>query len=69
MTTPVRVCRHCQEEIIDPSDAVIVADELGNSDPGWDVYAHRDHAALVDLIDDLLRIMLRIWAAKMQPEA
>lgn len=71
MTTPVRVCRHCHEVITDPAnDGVIVAHELGNSGPGRDIWAHRDHADLVDLIDDdLLRIMLRIWAAKIQPEA
>jgi len=44
---------------------MIVAHELGNSGPGWDIWAHRDHAHLVDLIDDdLLRIMLRVWAAQ-----
>ncbi|MFE9765442.1 hypothetical protein ACFYPC_13070 [Streptomyces sp. NPDC005808] len=69
MSDRVRVCRHCDEVITDPGDAVVVAHELGNSGPGWDVYAHRDHADQVDLIgDDLLRIMLRIWAAKMRPE-
>jgi hypothetical protein len=48
---------------------VAVAHELGNSGPGWTVWAHRDHADQVDVIDDdLLRIMLRIWSAKMQPE-
>ncbi|MDX3541314.1 hypothetical protein PV729_07700 [Streptomyces europaeiscabiei] len=68
MSDPVRVCRHCQEEITDPeTDGVIVAHELGNSGPGWDVWAHREHADLVDLIDDdLLRIMLRIWSAKLE---
>ena len=66
MTALVRMCRACDEEITDPADAVVVAHELGNSGPGWDVYAHRDHADQVDLIgDDLLRIMLRIWSAKM----
>ena len=69
MTTPVCVCRHCQEVITAPeTNGVIVAHALGNSGPGRDVWAHRDHAEHVDLIgDDLLRIMLRIWAAKMQP--
>lgn len=71
MTALVRVCRHCQEPITDPEDAVIVAHELGNSGPGWDVWAHRDHAAFVPLVDDdLLRIMLRIWTARLStPEA
>ncbi|MFJ9909883.1 hypothetical protein ACIRVK_45135 [Streptomyces sp. NPDC101152] len=58
------VCRACQEPITDPDDAVIVAHELGNSGPGWDVWAHRDHVDDVPLInEDLLRIMVRIWTA------
>jgi len=66
----VRVCRACDEVIEDPADAVLVAHELGNSGPGWDVYAHREHADDVELIDpDLLRIMTRVWAAKVRPEA
>jgi len=60
-----RVCRACDELITDPGDAVAVAHELGNSGPGWTVWAHRDHADEVELIDpDLLRITTRIWAAK-----
>ncbi|MCX4763249.1 hypothetical protein OG562_20205 [Streptomyces sp. NBC_01275] len=65
MSEPVRVCRHCDEVITDPADAVAVHHELSNSGPGWTVWAHRDHAELVDVIDsDLLRIMLRIWSAR-----
>ena len=60
-----RVCRACDALITDPADAVVVAHEMGNSGPGWDVYAHRDHVDDVDLIDpNLLRIMTRIWAVK-----
>ncbi|WP_085208850.1 hypothetical protein [Streptomyces sp. Amel2xC10] len=59
-----RVCRACDEPITDPDDAVAVVHELGNSGPGWTVWAHRAHADEVELIDpDLLRILLRIWAA------
>ncbi len=66
----LHVCRSCDGVITDPDDAVLVAHELGNSGPGWDVYAHRDHVDDVELIDpDLLRIMTRIWAAKAQHEA
>ncbi|MCX4878154.1 MULTISPECIES: hypothetical protein [unclassified Streptomyces] len=62
-----RVCRACDEPITDPADAVVVAHEMGNSGPGQDVYAHRDHLDDVDLIDpELLRIMTRVWAAQMQ---
>lgn len=60
-----RVCRACQEVITDPHDAVIVMRELSNSGSGWDVYAHREHADDVELIDpDLLRIMTRIWTVR-----
>lgn len=60
----MRVCRACDGEITDPDDAVAVAHELGNSGPGWTVWAHRAHADDVELIDpDLLRIMMQIWAA------
>lgn len=69
MSAPVRYCRACDGVIEDPADAVLVAHELGNSGPGWDVYAHRDHVDDVELIDpDLLRIMTRIWAARMRAE-
>ncbi|MFD7054556.1 hypothetical protein ACFWBS_34975 [Streptomyces mirabilis] len=67
--TAVRVCRACDEPITDPADAVLVAHELGNSGPGWDVYAHRDHVDDVEQADpDLLRIMTRIWTVRMQAE-
>ncbi|MFI6661515.1 hypothetical protein ACIBL8_39045 [Streptomyces sp. NPDC050523] len=60
-----RVCRACDAPITDPADAVVVAHEMGNSGPGWDVYAHRDHVDDVALMDpDLLRIMTRILAVK-----
>lgn len=64
MIQSVRVCRACQEAIEPPEEAVAVAQELGNSGPGWTVWAHASHADTVQLIpDDLLRIMMRIWAA------
>ncbi|MFD8519364.1 hypothetical protein ACFV2D_05005 [Streptomyces capillispiralis] len=47
MTGPVRYCRHCDEVISDPDDAVFVGHEPGNSGPGWDIYAHRDHVDLI----------------------
>ncbi|MFI5879431.1 hypothetical protein [Streptomyces sp. NPDC051554] len=61
----VRVCRACDEVITDPEDAVIVLHQHGMSGPGWDVYAHRDHADDVDVIDpDLLRIMTRVLVSR-----
>ncbi|WP_329334681.1 hypothetical protein OG252_07600 [Streptomyces sp. NBC_01352] len=66
MTASVHVCRACDEEITDPADAVAVAHELGNSGPGWTVWAHREHVDDVELIDsDLLRIMTRIWTVRL----
>ena len=65
---PISSERH-DEVITDPDDAVIVAHELSNSGPGWDVWAHRDHADEVELIDpDPLRIMTRIWVVKAAAE-
>jgi hypothetical protein len=60
------VCRACDEVITGPDDAVIVMHEQGNSGPGWDVWA-TVITPTVELIDpDLLRIMTRIWATKIQ---
>ncbi|MEU6256898.1 hypothetical protein [Streptomyces sp. NPDC047043] len=60
----LHVCRACDGLITNPADGVIVMHELSNSGPGWDVWAHSDHADDVELIDpDLLRIMTRVWAA------
>ncbi|MCD7440218.1 hypothetical protein K4B79_18565 [Streptomyces lincolnensis] len=44
---PLHVCRYCDESIADPDDAVRVGHEPGNSGPGWDIWAHRAHVALV----------------------
>ncbi|MFC8514619.1 hypothetical protein [Streptomyces sp. NPDC057257] len=65
MSAPtVHVCRACDEPITDPENAVAVLHDIGNSGPGWTVWAHRDHADDVERIDpDLLRIMIRVWAA------
>ena len=65
MSRGLHVCRACDGLITDPADGVIVMREMGNSGPGWGVWAHREHADDVELIDPvLLRIMTRIWAAK-----
>ena len=65
MTDVLHVCRHCDGLIVDPDDAVEVAYEPGNSGPGWSIWAHREHADLVELVDpDALRIMTRIWARR-----
>ncbi|WP_405891336.1 hypothetical protein OG427_38650 [Streptomyces sp. NBC_00133] len=45
------VCHACDEVITDPADADLVAHVLGNSGPGWGVYARRDHVDDVGMID------------------
>ncbi|WP_405803740.1 hypothetical protein OG729_01545 [Streptomyces sp. NBC_00210] len=64
------VCHACDEVITDPADADLVAHVLGNSGPGWEVYARRDHVDDVGMIDpDLLRSMTRIWDVKIAARA
>lgn len=55
-----RVCRHCDELIADPEDVVEVAYEGGVSGPGRPIYAHREHASLVQPDPDLIRILARV---------
>lgn len=43
-----QVCRWCDELIKDPGDVVAVALKNGRVGPGYTVYAHRDHAHLVE---------------------
>ncbi|AVH61068.1 hypothetical protein C4B68_08955 [Streptomyces dengpaensis] len=65
MSRALHVCRACDGLSTDPADGVIVMHELGNSGPGWTVWAHREHADDVELIDPvLLQIMTRIWVAQ-----
>lgn len=64
MRAALHVCRACDGLITEPADAVMIGHEEAASGPGWTVWAHRDHVDDVELINgDLLRIMLRIWAA------
>ncbi|WP_405580678.1 hypothetical protein [Streptomyces sp. NBC_01092] len=62
--TPLHVCRYCDGLITDPDDAVAVAHELGMSGPGWTVWAHREHAALVEPNADAIRILARVLIAR-----
>ncbi|AZQ40168.1 hypothetical protein EJ357_00505 [Streptomyces cyaneochromogenes] len=58
------MCRACEELITHPADGAIAAQELGNSGPDWDTWAHREHAEDIEPIDpDLPRITTRIRAA------
>lgn len=54
------ICRHCDEPIAVPEDVVEVAFEGGVSGSGRTIYAHRDHAHLVEPDPVLLRILARV---------
>jgi hypothetical protein len=61
MTYEVHVCRACGEPITDPDGAVYMGHEDGNSGPGWDVWAHRDHIAQAAELDPTyVRIVARM---------
>lgn len=60
MTAALHICRACDEPITDPDDAVVVGYEAGNSGPGWDVWAHRDHVELVVPDPAPIRVLARI---------
>ncbi len=60
MTDTLHVCRYCDEPIPDPDDAVLVAHVAGASGPGWDIWAHRAHADLVEPDPVAVRIMARV---------
>jgi hypothetical protein len=60
VTAPLPFCRHCDELIIDPNDAVYLGHEPGNYGPGWDIWAHREHADLVGPDPVATRIMARV---------
>jgi hypothetical protein len=61
MTAAVRICRACDGAITDPDDAVAVGYEAGNSGPGWDVWAHREHAARQSTEQDLEFLQIMAW--------
>ncbi|MFF4349995.1 hypothetical protein [Streptomyces sp. NPDC001530] len=58
------VCRHCDEEITDPDDAVYLGHKEAASAPGWDVWAHREHVDLVGPDPDAVRILARVLIAR-----
>lgn len=64
MTPVPPVCRACDKLITDLGDAVYLGHEMGNSGPGWDIWAHRAHADLVVPDPDATRILARVLAAK-----
>ena len=55
-----RFCRDCDEPITDPDDAVHLTCEESMSGPGRDVWAHREHADLVQPDTTLVRVLARL---------
>lgn len=43
----LHMCRACDGLILDDADAVLVATESSSSGPGIQIWAHREHAHLV----------------------
>ncbi|MET9158309.1 hypothetical protein ABZX56_11325 [Streptomyces parvulus] len=68
MTAGVHLCRACDALIIDPDDAVLVAQEAGNSGPGWNVWTHRAHAGQLEMHPVAVRAMARILLARVFPQ-
>jgi hypothetical protein len=64
MTDAMRLCRHCDQPITDPQDAVLIAQEAGNSGPGWNVWAHRRHANRAEPHPVAVRALARILLAR-----
>ncbi|OPG03066.1 hypothetical protein B1R27_30070 [Streptomyces sp. GKU 895] len=64
MTALPPVCRHCDEPITDPDDAVYIGHEPGNSGPGWDIWAHRAHADLLDPDPVAIHMLARVLIAR-----
>ncbi|MER5914934.1 hypothetical protein ABT124_31845 [Streptomyces sp. NPDC001982] len=62
----LRMCRHCDGLITDPEDAVLVGHEPGNSGPGWDIWAHREHARLIEPDPVAVRILRRVLLARIR---
>ncbi|WP_019054963.1 hypothetical protein [Streptomyces prunicolor] len=60
----VRVCRACDEPITDPDDAILVWHQESMSGPGRDVWAHRDHADLIEPDTSLVRVLARVMISK-----
>jgi hypothetical protein len=60
MTGAIRICRHCDQPITNSEDAVLIAQEAGNSGPGWNVWAHRAHADRIEPHPVAVRALARI---------
>lgn len=63
MTGCLHICRYCDEPI-DPADKVFVGHEPGNSGPGWDIWAHREHVELLRPDPIPTNILARVLMAR-----
>lgn len=63
MTDSLHVCRHCQGLIADPDDAVLLGVWPSISGPGYALWAHRAHVALVRTDPAPAALLARIRAA------
>jgi hypothetical protein len=64
MTVRPHVCRYCDDLIASPDDAVLLWHEESMSGPGRDVWAHREHADLVEPDTTLLHVLARVLIAE-----
>lgn len=69
MTTALHMCRHCSGLITDEAPGVMVAYEPGASGPGWEVWAHIEHASLVQPDPRPLALLARIRALRSAHES
>ncbi|MDQ0993123.1 hypothetical protein [Streptomyces sp. V3I7] len=60
MTLGLPVCRYCGQPISAPDAAVHLRFEPTNTGPGRDVWAHTEHADLVEPDPVAMRILARV---------
>lgn len=66
MTAMLHMCRYCDGPITDEAPGRAIAYKHSMSGPGWEVWAHDEHAHLVtpDLDLTLLLLLARIRARR-----
>ncbi|HET6633713.1 MAG TPA: hypothetical protein VFH77_01660 [Streptomyces sp.] len=66
MSGLLHVCRGCDGLITEETGGVLVAYEPGNSGPGWELWAHPEHAHLVkpDPVPDEILARVRAWKVR-----
>ncbi|WP_405862093.1 hypothetical protein OG407_27635 [Streptomyces sp. NBC_01515] len=64
MTARPHICRDCDEPIADPDDAVLIWHQESMSGPGRDVWAHHEHADLIQPDTSLVRVLARVMISR-----